>query len=223
MMNMRFLKIVAAATLVAGTGLVGTTASAAMATACADGSPDATNRVTDGSGGTFMCEFGTGFANYETDAYNDVFFGGGFMQIERDSSGTNTSGNLTGGGGNLAGDFSIAASLLDTYSSFVLVFKAGQESNTAPSDVVAYKLGTQLTGNYLTPFAKTTGSNCAYEPEVDVDVDIAPTYSYTNCGKEISHIALLGKVAAVPLPASGLLLLSVLGAGAFVGRRKKAA
>ena len=211
MMNMRFLKIVAAATLVAGTGLVGTTASAATATACADGSPDATDRVTDGSGANFMCEFGTGFANYPTNVYDSVFFGGGFTEIERDGSGTNSSGNLTGGGGNMAGDFSIAASLLSTYSSFVLVFKSAQEDITAPSEVVAYKLGTQLTGDYLSPFAKTTGNNC----------DVDPTYA--DCAREISHVALLGKIAAVPLPASGLLLLSVLGAGAFVGRRKKAA
>lgn len=211
MMNMCFLKIVAAATLVAGTGLVGTTASAATATACADGSPDATDRVTDGSGANFMCEFGTGFANYPTNVYDSVFFGGGFTEIERDGSGTNSSGNLTGGGGNMAGDFSIAASLLNTYSSFVLVFKSAQEDITAPSEVVAYNVGTQLTGDYLSPFAKTTGNNC----------DVDPTYA--DCAREISHVALLGKIAAVPLPASGLLLLSVLGAGAFVGRRKKAA
>jgi hypothetical protein len=211
MMNMRFLKIVAAATLVAGTGLVGTTASAATATACADGSPDATDRVTDGSGGTFMCEFGTGFVNYPTNVYDDVFFGGGFTEIERDGSAPNASGSLTGVGGNLAGEFSIAASLLNTYSSFVLVFKSAQEDNTAPSEVVAYNVGTQLTGDYLSPFAKTKGDSC----------DVDPTY--TDCAREISHVALLGKIAAVPLPASGLLLLSVLGAGAFVGRRKKAA
>ena len=211
MMKMNFLKTVAAAALVAGASVAATSASAATATACADGSPDATDRVTDGSGGTFMCEFGTGFASYPTNVYNDVFFGGGFTEIERDGGGTNATGNLTGDGGNLAGDFTISASLLSTYSSFVLVFKSAQEDNTAPSDVVAYKLGAQLTGDYLSPFAKITGNNC----------DVDPTYA--DCAREISHVALLGKIAAVPLPASGLLLLSVLGAGAFVGRRKKAA
>jgi len=66
MMKMNFLKTVAAAALVAGASVAATSASAATATACADGSPDATDRVTDGSGGTFMCEFGTGFASYPT-------------------------------------------------------------------------------------------------------------------------------------------------------------
>ena len=212
MMNMRFLKIVAAATLVAGASLLATSASAATTVAaCNTASPDATDRVTDGSGGFFLCEFGTGFtAPNPDDAYDDAFFGGGYTQIERDVGGTNATGNLTGDGGDLAGDFIISASLQNTYSSFVLVFKSAVDGNTAPSSAVAYMLGTELTGDYLSPFAKTTG-NC----------DVDPTYA--DCAREISHVALLGKIAAVPLPASGLLLLSVLGAGAFVGRRKKAA
>jgi len=42
-------------------------------------------------------------------------------------------------------------------------------------------------------------------------------------GTGLSHYTEFGIAAAVPLPASGWLLLTVLGAGAFVGRRKKAA
>lgn len=171
-------------------------ADASTVQACNLGAPDATPRVTDGASGMFMCEFATGLtAPNPTGAYNDAFFGGGFTEIERDGTGTNTTGSLTGGGGTKSGSFSISASLLGTYDSFVLVFKSANDGNTAPSSAVAYLLGTQLTGDYLTPFARTTGNGCNGTP------------TFTGCERDVSHIALLGKIDPVPLPAAGWLMI----------------
>lgn len=187
-------------------------AEAATAQPCSLGLPDPSDRVT----GTTGCEFMTELAMHSD--YSDVFFGGNFVEIDRVEDGLAGQGYLQTSGGLSSGTFSIAASLTAIYDTFILVFKAGTDSNTLPGEAVAYVVGATLDGSYLSPFSKSTG-NCD-----------GTAYSALNrgttvdCTRQISHIALLARVeepSPVPLPA-GLPLLMTAGAAFWVMRRRAA-
>lgn len=205
-------RVLAAATAAVTFSILATSGSAATVASCATGTPDASERVSDGMGGHFGCEFATGLSNFDSGVYDDLFFGGGFEEIERDSNGTNSIGRLTGNGGTKSGSFEIAASLLNKYSAFVLVFKAASDNVAAPGVAVAYNLGQTLSGDYLTPIAKTTGNKCK------------TVSTFEDCAVDISHVQLLGKpgtMAHVPLPAAGWFLLAGLGGLGAMRRLRK--
>jgi hypothetical protein len=171
---------------------------------CASAAPfvDASNRVSNNIG----CEYANGFANFGGNPYDNVFFGGGWTEIDRDNGALDSSGALQGSGSTLGGNYGVFA---PGYDMFVLVFKSANESNTAPGVAVAYLLDSVQAGSFLTPFAKTNGK--------------CDGTTYVKCERDISHWALLGKntgTPQVPLPAGlPLLAAGVLAFGALRSRK----
>lgn len=201
------------ASLAAAISLMAQSALAATAQPCASGSPDASTRV----GGVSACEYLVDLQSHSN--YDDLFFGGGFVEIDRTDLIVST-GALTTTGGNKVGKYEISTAVLDMYEKLVLVFKAGSGSTTTPGELVAYKL-TGLSGDYQTPFAKSTG-NC--DGTVFTGVNKGRP---VDCTREISHIALLGiektdtpDIPGVPVPASLPLLLTGLGLTGWLTRRR---
>ncbi len=181
------------------------------ATVCSSGVPDVTSQVTSGAT-TFDCEFVLSVANSGSGEYDNLFFGGGFTEIGRVDPLPGSSGGLTITGTTKAGTWSISNTLLSTYNDFVLVFKSASQNFTKPGEVVAYNVGSVLSGDFLSPIFKSNG-NCS-----------SNTTTNPDCAREISHVALLGKegMAVVPVPATLPLLFSglILG-GLVVGRKRR--
>ena len=181
-------------------------ARAATAQSCTTGTPDASGRVT----GTTACEFIADMAN--SSDYDDVFFGGGFTEIARHEFTGLDLDHLTVQGGASAGSFAIAPGLLALYDTLVLVFKSGSGGNTTPGEAVAYVIGDTLSGDWLSPFTRTTG-NCD-------GTSFTGTHrgKSIDCTRQVSHIALLGRqgddIPQAPLP-GGLVLFLTAGALAF--------
>ena len=100
-------------------------------------------------------------------------------------------------GGALKGMWSISASAFDLYDSLMLVVKGAN-----PNNYVGYLLDS-VSGTYTTVFFKTNSKGKV-------------------SSQDISHVSLYGVVAAVPVPAAGLLLLGALGGLAALRRRRAA-
>jgi hypothetical protein len=167
--------------------------------------------------GTTDCEYIADLGN--SSDYGDVFFGGDFVEIERHEFVLRDEDSLSIQGGGSAGSYSISPDLLAAYETLILVFKAGSGDNTNPGEAVAYVLSDVLSGDWLSPFTRTTGrcDGTAYEME-----DGSRT---TDCTRQVSHIALLGRegddIPQAPLP-GGLPLLMAAGGALWVLRRKSA-
>lgn len=99
----------------------------------------------------------------------------------------------------IAGDWSVTAALLASYGKVMLMFKAGADHNSAPSATVGYLINA-TSGSYSSPIYN----------------------SKTGNQRGISHVTLYvaDRVPAIPLPASGLLLLGALGGLGLMRRRR---
>ena len=166
------------------------------ATACTGG-------VADGVSPNIGCETGAPRANDSAAQLEaDMLFGiddYAFIAKDNDLDGTDEgdAGALSvmntffDSGDPIGGTFTIAQSVFDMFSSVVVVLKAGG-ANTTPDSYAGYLLsdpaGDTNTFSYSSIFLNKNGNT-----------------------QGISHIALYGALAAVPLPAAGWLLLAALG------------
>ncbi len=126
-----------------------------------------------------------------------------FIAKDNDLNGTDAgqTNALTITGGLKSGLFEVASSIWSKYNKVMLVMKGGNDANNSNRNYVAHLLS-QKTGSYQTAFYQTTGQK---NP------------------KDISHITLYAAdIAAVSLPAGGLLLIGALGGLAALRRRKTA-
>lgn len=198
---MNMFKSVFAAFAIAGVGMVclGGAASAATCPAVTSGSPLAATACERGSTNNDKLNVGPGKnalqVNLDTlfDLDSWVFLGkDNLAGSESDSNPI----NLGLSGGLKRGSFVIPSSLWNAYDAFALVLKGGAGNTTEPN-YIAYRI-TSARGTYSSPFFNLNNGNT----------------------KDISHISLYGAtVAAVPLPAGGLLLLGAL--AGFVGLRRR--
>ena len=193
-----------------GTTVVPTSADAA--TVCSLGTPDVTDFVT----GTASCEFWLGDTNDDNSVVNNAaFFTFADWSLKvRDNNvngvdeGDNSALQLSFSGGPNAtplnpgpggtGEWSFNP---QTGSQYMLVFKAGNKNNTSPASLVGYLLNAS-SGTFA-----------------------APNFDEKNDGsfeaRAISHISLYERtVAAVPIPAAGLMLIGAL-SGLFAVRRRR--
>lgn len=112
----------------------------------------------------------------------------------------------------IAGAFSVAADIFDTYSAYVIVAKGGR-LGTLPEHYVAYLFNDSdgVSGTIQTPFAHTSDGSPRRFTKLSL---------YGIRAAVLSPIAVSGP-AVVPLPASALILMSGLGALAVARSHKQ--
>ncbi|MEX0339510.1 MAG: VPLPA-CTERM sorting domain-containing protein [Arenibacterium sp.] len=205
-------------TLIAAVGFVvaaGSAYSAPMSVACDLGNPDVTSYVT----GTSACYFLTGTdGNVSNDIaeFNATNFGGYADWVDLgkvDPVGSNANYEVKDNVSPLLkGTWEVFANATtNMYTTFALVFKAGQDDNTDPASQVGYILSAS-SGDWMSPLINDKSGN----PRTISHVNL---YARDKCDpvKDICG----PPVTQVPVPASLPLMMGALGIVGFVARRRR--
>jgi hypothetical protein len=193
----KFSKLAAAGVLAVGFGAM--SASAATFVDCATLVPDATGKLTPSD----ACAASDSNQPPQGSQLDGLFGLDNWKQIGKIEAGDvdGTSGGdgwtFTSEDGNFTGTWSISQAILNKYVALAWILNDG---NQAPAPTIAYRVSTSP-GTWETPWV--TGGQ-------------GPNAGSPN--NSLSNVQLVG---VIPLPATGWLLLSVLGAGGFVAHRRR--